>query len=138
MFKILFLFSLITTSVFAELYRIGDKIYSLEEAITPEQQQIGLMYRDQIPNNGGMIFIQSKPRIIRIWMKNTFIPLDIIFVDSDNKIQYIHPNTTPMDESIISFKKTSAYVIELNGGTAYKNNIKAGDEVQKVQVPVSE
>jgi uncharacterized membrane protein (UPF0127 family) len=92
--------------------------FRVEVARTPEEQRQGLMYRTDIPADGGMIFPFPKPRIASFWMKNTLVPLDMIFIRADGSIDRIAENTIPESlEPVVSGGDVVA-VLELAGGTA--------------------
>lgn len=92
--------------------------FNVEMARTPEEQARGLMFRTSLPADGGMIFPFPQPRIASFWMKNTLIPLDMIFVRADGSIDRIAENTIPGSlEPVVSGGDVSA-VLELAGGTA--------------------
>ena len=106
------------------------QIYDIELAISGQQQQYGLMYRKNLPENAGMLFIANPPRIMKMWMKNTLIPLDMLFIDKQGKIIYIEHDATPNSLKIISAGEVlSSAVLELAGGVTNKQKIKIGDEV---------
>jgi uncharacterized protein len=97
--------------------------FRVEVARTPEEQRQGLMFRTELPADGGMIFPFSKPRIASFWMKNTLIPLDIIFIRADGTIDRIAENTIPESlEPVVSGGDVAA-VLELAGGTAVRLGI---------------
>lgn len=102
---------------------------SYEVADTPEKQSIGLMYRQEMPNNHSMIFIFPEPQMIYMWMKNTYIPLDMIFFDETGKIIHIHQNAKPHDLSIISSQQNAKGVIEVNAGFVNAHKIAIGHQV---------
>lgn len=77
----------------------------------------------------GMIFIFESPRIINMWMKNTYIPLDMIFIDENNQIIKIEKNTTPHSLEIISSDKKAIKVLEINAGLSDKFDIKIGNKI---------
>jgi uncharacterized membrane protein (UPF0127 family) len=87
------------------------------------------MYRKSMPQNHGMLFIFEKPRIISMWMKNTHIPLDMLFVDKNGIIRHIHENAKPFDETIISSVVPVSFVIELNAGQVKEKNIQTLNQV---------
>ncbi len=104
-------------------------VFNVEVARTDEEQDRGLMFRTNLPANGGMIFPFKKPRIGSFWMKNTLIPLDMFFIRADGSIDRIAENTIPESlEPVVSGGEVSA-VLELAGGTAAKLGI---DETAKV------
>lgn len=98
-------------------------VFNVEIARTAEEQAQGLMFRTSLPENGGMLFPFPKPRIGSFWMKNTLIPLDMIFVRADGSIDRIAENTIPESlEPVVSGGEVSA-VLELAGGTAARLGI---------------
>ncbi len=101
--------------------------YLIEIADTPEKAQHGLMYRKSMPQNQGMLFIFPKPKIINMWMKNTYIPLDMIFFNAQNQAICLHENAHPLDESIISCSYPASKVLELNAGEIKDKNIQLGE-----------
>lgn len=103
--------------------------FSVEIAETPVEQQIGLMYRTDMPKDHGMIFLLGRPpRTTSFWMKNTLIPLDLLFVDDDGTIRHIHENAVPKSLSPLPSLFPVIAVIEINGGLAKKLGIAAGDK----------
>ena len=97
--------------------------FNVEVARTEEEQKQGLMFRTSLPADGGMIFPFAKPRFASFWMKNTLIPLDMIFVRADGSIDRIAENTIPESlEPVASGGEVSA-VLELAGGTAARLGI---------------
>ena len=103
--------------------------FVVEQAVTGEQQERGLMYRRKMASNHGMIFPMSPPRPATFWMKNTYIPLDLIFIAPDHSVISIAANAKPMSEDLIPCNSPVAAVLELNGGVAAKADIKPGDRV---------
>lgn len=87
----------------------------------------GLMYRKSIPDNSGMIFIFDVEDYQGFWMKNTYIALDILFVNANKEIVTIHTNTTPMSDRNYESTKPAMYVVEVNAGYCIQNGIKEGD-----------
>lgn len=108
----------------------GDVKYLMEEAKTPDALQKGLMFRETLPANSGMIFDLKGIQNIAMWMKNTKIPLDMVFLDSDGTINWVFENAVPMSEDYIIPPVAPAAVIELNAGDVKKNNIKIGNVVR--------
>tara|TARA_A100001011_G_scaffold275139_1_gene284715 strand:+ start:10406 stop:10894 length:489 start_codon:yes stop_codon:yes gene_type:complete len=104
--------------------------FSIELALTPLQQAQGLMYRTFLPENSGMLFDYGSSKLIRMWMKNTFISLDMVFINQKGQIIKIVERTIPKSESIISSNFPARAVLELNGGTIEKLKIKVGDLVK--------
>jgi uncharacterized membrane protein (UPF0127 family) len=103
--------------------------FNVEVARTDAEQDRGLMFRTSLPADGGMIFPFEKPRIGSFWMKNTLIPLDMVFIRADGSIDRIAENTIPESlEPVVSGGEVSA-VLELAGGTAARLGI---DETAKI------
>jgi uncharacterized membrane protein (UPF0127 family) len=93
------------------------------------EEELGLMYRKQMDENKGMLFVFPKSVIQTFWMRNTFIPLDMIFVDSDKIIVTIEKNTKILSDSTYSSTAPAQYVIEVDAGFCDRHNIKVGDKV---------
>lgn len=102
----------------------------LELAVTPAATRRGLMFREFLPLQGGMLFVFTPPYEVAMWMKNTLIPLDMLFISPDYRILNIHENAIPHDLRPLPAAGKAQYVIELNGGAARANNIKAGDQIK--------
>ncbi len=110
--------------------KLENKIkYSVEIAKTKDAREKGLMFRKILPSNKGMLFIFPKSQIINIWMKNTLIPLDIVYISEDKNIIHIIKHALPKKETIYAPKSYAKYVLEINAGEVNKNNIKIGDKV---------
>ena len=107
----------------------GQKNFEVEMAVSDQQQSQGLMYRRSMAANAGMLFDYGALRHIQMWMKNTYIPLDMIFIGPKGKIINIVERTIPHSESIISSKGRARAVLELNSGTVSRLGIKTGDTV---------
>ena len=105
-------------------------VIDIEIADTDQKTMQGLMYRSSMPQNAGMLFLMPREEVQGFWMRNTYIPLDMIFVNSHKEIVTIHPNTTPMLESSYISTAPALYVVEVNGGFCNKNNIKVGDTIE--------
>ncbi len=103
---------------------------SLEMADTPESAEAGLMFRRELEADGGMVFNFSNCSHHAMWMKNTYIPLDMIFVGCDGTITHIISNVTPLSEKIITPQEKSAAVIELHAGESAKLGLAVGDKVE--------
>ena len=117
----------LTPTLIAE---IGNQKFTLEIAETPDKQARGLMFRKELPSSEGMIFINDTERINSMWMKNTYISLDMIFLDRDKKVLGILENVPPMTLDQRTIGKPSKYVIELNAGAVKKIGVKEGDIVK--------
>jgi uncharacterized membrane protein (UPF0127 family) len=109
--------------------------FSLELAVTTPARTKGLMFRRiaDLPPERGMLFIFPDETVHSFWMKNTLVPLDMIFVDASRTIVGIVANATPLTMEPRTVGKSSKYVIELVGGTAKKIGIAAGDKVELPQ-----
>jgi uncharacterized membrane protein (UPF0127 family) len=107
----------------------GRDQFTIWLAETPDQHQQGLMWVRQLPADHGMLFLLPQTRPMSMWMKNTFIPLDMIFIRSDGRILRIAENTEPHSEKIISSGGLAKGVLEVIGGTARKYGIQPGDRV---------
>lgn len=104
-------------------------IYEVEEALTPQQKQIGLMYREQMPQNHGMVFYNEEPKPMAMWMKNTYIPLDMLFADKNGKIVCIFTDTKPHSLETLTCDKDVALTLELNAGQVSLHKIELGDRI---------
>ena len=104
--------------------------FQVEIAATPEKREVGLMYRRELPLDYGMLFIFPGERINSFWMKNTPIPLDMIFISSERKIVGIVHETVPFSLEGRSVSVPSQYVLEINGGLSRRYGFKAGDVVR--------
>lgn len=103
--------------------------FKVEVALTGEQQEKGLMFRTEMGADEGMIFPTDPPRTASFWMKNTVIPLDIIFIGPDRKILNVAANAAPYDETPLFSAGKAAAILELNGGRAAQLGIGKGDVV---------
>jgi hypothetical protein len=108
---------------------------AVEVARTPRQIQLGLMYRSHLPPDAGMLFLFDRPRVQSFWMKNTLIPLDMIFVTSDMVVAGVVANAEPRTTTSRTLPGVeSQYVVEVNGGWAAANGVEAGVPVEFVGV----
>ena len=103
--------------------------FNVEVAKTIEERRIGLMYRKKLLNNEGMLFIFPREKIIQLWMKNTYIPLDVIFISENKIIVDIKKNMEKLSETIVKSKVKSRYALEFNAGLINKLDIEIGDKV---------
>jgi uncharacterized protein len=104
--------------------------FTVEVAHTSATQAKGLMFRTSLAEHAGMLFQYSlPPRVIRMWMRNTLIPLDMLFIDERGTIVHIHENAQPRDETVISSRYNITSALELNGGMVKKYGISVGDTV---------
>jgi uncharacterized protein len=109
--------------------RIGKDTLTLEVANTNATREYGLMHRDSMPADHGMLFVFPDERRLGFWMKNTRIPLDIIFIDAAGKVVSIH-QMKPHDLSTTKSDGPAKYAIELNKGRATPTGIKPGDVIE--------
>jgi uncharacterized membrane protein (UPF0127 family) len=107
----------------------GVQIFSVEMATTEDEKQKGLMYRRELADGKGMLFDFSPEQQISMWMKNTYISLDMIFIRADGRILRIAENTEPESTAIISSGGLARGVLEVPAGTARKYGIAPGDRV---------
>jgi len=105
-------------------------VFKVELAITPQQQERGLMFRTQLAADAGMLFVWPDSRPISMWMKNTLIPLDMLFVTGEGKIAKIIAKAVPEDLTPLSSDVPVHAVVEIAGGEAERQNIHTGDTVQ--------
>ena len=104
--------------------------FDVELAVTPEQHGKGLMYRRTMPANAGMLFLYGNGSKVTMWMANTYIPLDMLFIGPTGRITHIAERTVPHSTELIGSNGPVRAVLELNGGTASRLGIKVGDLVQ--------
>ena len=107
----------------------GVRVFAIELAVTDEERAKGLMYRKELPDGRGMLFDFQREQAVSMWMKNTFIPLDMIFIARDGRIVRIAENTEVQSERIISSGAPVIAVLEVIAGTARKYGIAPGDRV---------
>lgn len=111
--------------------------FKVEVAKTPEEQTMGLQHVDELSDDHGMWFVYEKSRVLTYWMKDTFIPLDIIFIDSGGIIQAIHSNVPPcfeidpkqIDCPVYASEVPVSFVLEVPGGVSTARQIQVGDSV---------
>jgi len=108
----------------------GTHSFSVEVADTPERRALGLMHRRSMPANAGMLFDFKSDQPVSMWMRNTIIPLDMLFIARDGRIVNIVERTVPFSETGIPSQGPVRAVLELNAGTASRLGIKPGDRVK--------
>lgn len=109
----------------------GDRhVFQIEIASTSEEIEHGLMFRENMPADDGMLFLFEEAEEVSFWMKNTRIPLDMVFIAPDGKIIKIHENAAPHSLDHVSSEGVVIAVLEINGGRAAALGIKAGDRVE--------
>ena len=126
----------VNPDVSATTLQIVDKVssevkatYKIEYAITQEEQERGLMYRQSLASDAGMLFVFPPNTSLAFWMKNTFIPLDIIYADENWEIVDIKPDNQPQSEVSIIAANPYNYCLEVNAGQAASHNIRIGDKL---------
>ena len=107
----------------------GPHKFDIEMAESSAQQSQGLMYRKTLKADAGMLFDYKRPQRIMMWMKNTYIPLDMLFISADGRIVNIAQRTIPLSVTTVSSKGKVRAVLEVNGGTVSRLKIKPGDRV---------
>ena len=107
----------------------GVQVFSVEMATTAEEKATGLMYRKELADGKGMLFDFNPEQEISMWMKNTYVSLDMIFIRADGRILRIAENTEPLSTKIISSGGPARAVLEVVAGTAQKYGIRPGDRV---------
>lgn len=103
--------------------------FDVELAVTPAQQAQGLMYRQRMEPDAGMLFLYDRPQGVAMWMKNTLIPLDMFFIDARGRITGIEERTVPFSTQTIESPGLTSAVLELNAGTAERLGIRVGDRL---------
>lgn len=108
----------------------GSVRFSVEIADTVEERALGLMHRQQMERQSGMLFVYDAPQRVAFWMKNTLIPLDMIFMDASGRVMRVHHNAIPHDLTGIDGGDNILAVLEINGGLARNYGISAGTVVR--------
>ncbi len=110
----------------------GQKLctFKVELAMTQEEQSRGLMFRKVLPAGSGMLFLNSEDEMRSFWMRNTYIPLDILFINSRYEVKHVHYSAKPLDETHISSRYPVQYILEINAGKAKKCKIVPGTKTQ--------
>ena len=108
----------------------GPQRFSVEVMRTPEQLEKGLMFRRYMPDDRGMLFDFKTEQPVQFWMKNTYLPLDMLFISKAGKIVSIKENAEPLSEKLIPSGAPVAAVLEVNAGTAARIHAKPGDTVR--------
>ena len=101
----------------------------IEVADNPSERAQGMMFRKSMKDSEGMLFVMERNEQQGFWMKNTYIPLDIIFIGGDSTIVNIHKNAVPHNLTSLPSKGSAKYVVEVNGGWTSKMGIAAGDKI---------
>ena len=113
----------------------GQARFTVELAITPEEQARGLMFRESLPRGAGMLFLYDRPSRVSFWMRNTLISLDMIFVDATGTVARVHHEAVPLDETPIPGGDGVLAVLEINGGLARRFGIAEGSELRHPRLP---
>jgi uncharacterized membrane protein (UPF0127 family) len=108
-----------------------EHVFNVEMAVKPEQQTVGEMFRTSVPEDGGMLFDWSFPHEQQMWMRNTLVPLDMVFINADGTIRSIAESTTPRSLAPIDSHGPVRATLELAGGVTAKLDIRVGDTVKQ-------
>jgi len=107
----------------------GEHSYTVEIADTDRERATGLMFRGSLPEKSGMIFLYDPPQRVGMWMRNTYIPLDMVFITAEGTVRRVETDTEPFSTDLIRSGGEVAAVLELNAGQAAKIGVKPGDRV---------
>jgi hypothetical protein len=107
----------------------GDHVFSVEIAATPPSRETGLMNRRFMPMDRGMLFEFDREEPVAFWMKNTYIPLDMIFISRTGKVTRVANRAEPLSETVIPSGGPASAVLELNGGVAAAIGVRPGDQI---------
>lgn len=108
----------------------GVRVINTEITETVEEKALGLMFRTSLADDAGMLFFYDTPQEVTMWMRNTYIPLDMVFIRADGTVHRIEAWTQPFSESIISSGANVVACLELAGGAAERLGLKPGDRVE--------
>jgi len=108
----------------------GQAAFAIAVADEPQERSQGLMFVEEMPMMSGMLFVYEAPQRVSFWMRNTLIPLDMIFADATGLVQHVHENAVPLDETGIPGGENIQFVLEINGGMAGRLGIGPGDVMQ--------
>jgi hypothetical protein len=103
--------------------------FNVELAISPDERAAGLMFRKELAPNAGMLFLYPQDQAVTFWMKNTYLPLDMVFIAADGKITQVVKGAKPLSEDLIPSDSSIRGVLELNAGITDQFNIRPGDQV---------
>jgi len=107
----------------------GKHAFTIEWAVTPDERERGLMYRKTMPRDHGMLFDFQTEQSVAFWMRNTYLPLDMLFIDAAGTVKRIERKATPLSDRVIPSGAPIRYVFEINGGRADALGISEGDTV---------
>ena len=108
----------------------SEHVIQVEITSTPEEKAMGLMFRTSLADDAGMLFPYAPPQEATMWMRNTYISLDMIFIRADGVIHRIEANTEPFSERVIASRGIVTAVLELKAGSAARLGLKPGDRVR--------
>ena len=108
----------------------GEARFSVDVVDTPQTRGRGLMFVEDMPRMTGMLFVYDREQPVSFWMKNTLIPLDMIFANGKGVVEKVHSNAVPEDTTAIPGGNNIQYVLEINGGLADQLGIGAGSEMR--------
>ena len=103
--------------------------FQVELAVSPEQRSRGLMFRESLDEDRGMLFDFGRPQVASMWMRNTYVPLDMLFIDAAGRITQIAANTQPLSDTVVASREPVRAVLELRGGVSAKLGIEPGHRV---------
>jgi len=112
----------------------GDHVFTVEVVDTPETRAQGLMFRQELAPDAGMLFDFKEERETSFWMRNTFIPLDMIFIAADGEVRNVHVNARPHDPTGIPSDGPVRFVLEIPGGRSQEIGLEPGDRLEHVRV----
>lgn len=112
----------------------GEVRFSVDVADDASERAQGLMFVEEMGTFEGMLFVFEAPQTASFWMRNTLIPLDMVFIGADGVVDHIHENAVPLDETPIFGGDDIQYVLEVNGGLSARLGLSVGDEVQHPSV----
>lgn len=114
----------------------GSARFDVEIADTDAERARGLMFRETLPRSAGMLFLYDSPEPLSFWMRNTFIPLDLLFLDTTGTVVTIHENAIPFDETPLSGGADPLLaVLEINGGMVELLGIRVGSQIRHPGLP---
>jgi hypothetical protein len=108
----------------------GSARFTVEIADDPDERSQGLMFRETMPRGAGMLFVYETPQRVAFWMRNTLIPLDMLFIDAAGVVRRVHAEAVPGDETSIPGPADTLAVLEINGGLAEAMGIGPGTELR--------
>ena len=112
----------------------GKAEISTEIAVSPAEQQQGLMFRTSMGDSDGMLFVYAKPQTIQMWMHNTYLPLDMVFIRADGTVSRIEASAEPLSDRVIPSGGPALAVLELKAGTSSRIGLKPGDHIESASI----